>query len=485
MRVPLESPGIQSRLATPVAVALLLLSPAAGQDAKPERLSAPEAAAQKDADKLIKDLFKEEYAKKTAADRIALAKKLLEQAQGTKDDAATRYVLLREANAVAAQAGELTTALKAADEMAQAYKVDGLSIKADTLAAAAKAAKTPDDVGRIANAYLKLSKEATDADDYAAADKATSAAAAQAKKGQNLLLINRAAARSKEVTDLKSRFDKLRKHKETLTSNPEDPVANLEIGQYECFTQGNWEVGLPLLAKGSDAALKDLAGRDLAGSAIPAEQATLGDDWWDLAEKRTGGAREQIRRRSALWYEKAVPKLIGLSLTKTDKRLVELRTEALHRGTWTDVSDPKLYGLNTKTLTVPAGEIVKLTKPPEGEFDGFTIRAKIPPGKSNEIRIEYEKGVRALVVYHKGGQVQSAKLEASTWRSEVMTLVPAKEEYLFTVLITDGEFVGYLDTKEFFRIPSSREAFSPLELHVFGSRTGEVIFDQVRLRKRQ
>ena len=370
--------------------------------------------------------------------------------------------------------------------MGKLFKVDLLALKSETLTAAIKSAKTSEELIPIVSAYLKLSKEATDVDDFAAAEKAASAAAAHARKSQNLLLVNRAAARVKEIGDLKSKHDKVRKMKETLAANPEDPAANLEVGQYECFTKGNWAVGLPFLAKGADAGFKDLAVRDLAGSTSPADQVQIGDGWWDAAEKRPPGAREELRRRAMTWYEKAVGKLSGLALTKTERRLFELKSEVLGRGTWLDIADPKLYGQNGKIVTLTAGTAVRLTKPPEGEFDGLMVRIKLTAGKASDFRIQYEAKGKALVVYHKDGQVQSAKLEGNTWQSEVMTLCPGKDEYVFHVLINEGEYVGFLDTREFFRIPTPRQALTlPFEMLVFNAKSSDVTLDQIKMRRRQ
>ena len=50
---------------------------------------------------------------------------------------------------------------------------------------------------------------------------------------------------------------------EKLKTNPDDPQANLALGRYRCFAKGDWEAGLPLLAKSGDAALASLAKKAL------------------------------------------------------------------------------------------------------------------------------------------------------------------------------------------------------------------------------
>jgi hypothetical protein len=92
----------------------------------------------------------------------------------------------------------------------------------------------------------------------------------------------------------------------------------------ECFTKGNFDIGLPMLAKGSDETLRTLAQKDLAGPETMPEQAALGDAWWARAEKETGVSRQRIRERAAHWYSRAVKETTGLTRVRMERRLEEL-----------------------------------------------------------------------------------------------------------------------------------------------------------------
>src|SRR5579863_9872177 len=72
----------------------------------------PDPAAQKEIEKTLRDIFKAEYQKRAPADRLALAEKLKEQAQGSKDDPPTQYVLGSEARDLYLEGGDLASALK-------------------------------------------------------------------------------------------------------------------------------------------------------------------------------------------------------------------------------------------------------------------------------------------------------------------------------------------------------------------------------------
>ncbi len=103
----------------------------------------------------------------------------------------------------------------------------------------------------------------------------------------------------------------------------DDPKANLMIGQELCFGQGDWDSGLKLMARGSDADLRSLAEKDLASPTAAAEQMAVGDGWWDVAQNETGLPRAHVATRSAYWYQKARGSVSGLTAVKLDQRIRE------------------------------------------------------------------------------------------------------------------------------------------------------------------
>lgn len=140
-----------------------------------------------------------------------------------------------------------------------------------------------------------------------------------------------------------------------LKADPKDAEANLELGKYYGLIKHHWDKAIPYLAKGSDAALKGLAERDLAGPRDTLPQVALADAWWDLAAKEQDPARLALQVRAAFWYDKAIGQLTGLSHTKAQKRLDQV---AERQGATTPVA----------TGPVPVGEIKK--------FEGHTDEVK-------------------------------------------------------------------------------------------------------------
>ena len=93
----------------------------------------------------------------------------------------------------------------------------------------------------------------------------------------------------------------------TVKTNSTDPEANLVVGKYRCFQQGEWDKeGLWGLIKGSDVALKELATAEMRKPKSPEEQKKLGDGWWDLAGNTAGLVWKGSQQRAIFWYKKAV-----------------------------------------------------------------------------------------------------------------------------------------------------------------------------------
>src|SRR5204862_5799174 len=91
-----------------------------------------------------------------------------------------------------------------------------------------------------------------------------------------------------------------------------------------CFFRSDWAGGLPALARGSDAGLKTLAARELAGAETADAQASLGDGWWEMAQRSAGGpVKSAMLAHAADWYAKAAPNLDGLAKAKVEKRIDE------------------------------------------------------------------------------------------------------------------------------------------------------------------
>src|SRR5439155_13217814 len=124
-----------------VVVLLVCIGPALAQRDKPpaNRLPVPDEAAVEQAEKLVREVYKDDFAKKKAAEQIEFARKLLKAADETLDNPAAKFVLYREASHVAVRAGDVGVALEAAGALAQSFAVKPPEVQLGVLEAAEKA----------------------------------------------------------------------------------------------------------------------------------------------------------------------------------------------------------------------------------------------------------------------------------------------------------------------------------------------------------
>lgn len=452
---------------------------------EPARRPVPDAAAQKEAEKLIREVFKDDFAKKAPADKVALATKLIEQGAGSTEDAA-KFVLLREARDLAAGAGDPTVAFQALDALTKAFQVDAIKLRSSTLTAVAANAKTPEEISGLARSYLKVADDAVSAEDFDEALKAVDLAAAQAKRSKDVGLASKAAARKKEMFELRDRSRSVQKARDTLEKSPDDAAANFAVGQYECLVKGDWATGLPRMARGAGP-LRALAERDLVSPTDAGEKASIGDGYLEASEKETGIVRENLRARALHWYESALAGLAGLNKAKVEKRIPELRLERF-KGIWIEVTDPKAFGLEGAVgapfvLTPPPNgyKDAPLMKPPPGDFDGVSVRIRAGETSDANALLHYERNKRSFLVDHKDIEVRRLRME-SKWVREWYARVEKRTAYMFTILIESGEYVFYVDGKE---VTREKTPFTRLISLSLQADYGPVTFDQFKLRKKE
>jgi choice-of-anchor C domain-containing protein len=307
-------------IATLIALLTFSTAPSIGQE-KGKKAPAPDKAAQEQAEKLVKELFKKEYAKEDPDDLTALAADLLKEGEKTKDDPAVRFVLFRESANIAARAGDVDAAFRALSILAEEFEVDGVSLRVVALTRAAPAVKTAEAHQDLAEAGLELIDEAVANENFEAGLSALKVAEGSADKAKSQALAGRVKERGKELREIVKEFEAVRTARAKLKDAPDDAAANLVVGKFLCLREGDWDRGLSYLAKGTDAKLKTAAATDLAKPAKAAKQVEAAEGWWDLAQAEQGTAKTLLQERACYWYSQALPQLTGLIKTKVEKRL--------------------------------------------------------------------------------------------------------------------------------------------------------------------
>ncbi len=292
----------------------------------PKRLAVPDPAARERIKKDIREIFEDEFAAATTpAKKAALAKTLYSQSRASSDDPDSRFVLLSEACDLSAQAGDVSGAMQIVDTMQEHYGIKPLSVKIFVLKTATESMPSGSSgqrAGRaIVDAAMALADEYAGQDDYETASGFADLAMNAARKTKNSSLIQPLTAKQREFNRMKARFASIKKARNTLSANPDDPAANLTVGRWYCFSRDDWAKGLPLLVKGDDVELAEVAEKEMDAPTDPSAQVALADGWYGQAEKENGELKSAIQSRAKFWYNQAFPSLEGLEKVKVKKRL--------------------------------------------------------------------------------------------------------------------------------------------------------------------
>ena len=348
----------------PICFCLTLFAAAAllAQEAT-KKATIPDDNAQSQALTLIREVYKDDYSQATTPEKKGeLAKKLLEKAGDSKDDATNQFVMLRVAKELAVQAGDAETAFQAVDEMANGFPVDALEMKVAVLAKVVPVVKDPEELKQLAEMALSVMNLAIGEDKHDLAKRLGPLVLSAAQRAKDKDLVKQVQASVRSVNEAAKAFQEAKAAMKTLEEQPTDPDANLAVGKYLCFTKGNWKRGRAMLALGSDAVLKALAMKEMGGEADAAEQVKLGDGWWGQAEKEKGTTKQNLEGRARYWYEKALPELTGLMKDKVEKRVAS--TEGTEVATAEPPSHP---GTRKPVMAQEKGTPVKPGK------DGWTV----------------------------------------------------------------------------------------------------------------
>ncbi len=277
----------------------------------------------KQAKKQVVETFRDDiFSAKDPTSLRELAKKLMEQTADSRSDRAVQYALLDLARQAALKAKDWTTAFDAIDKMAEAFDINRNAMKGEILTNVAKNMKTPVGYQIIAEKALEVAAEAIKDNDFDTATNMAKLALSEAGKYRSKDLSQQARNCLRDAEQAKKAFADVEEATETLKSKPNDPKANTLVGKYACFVKGDWEHGLPMLAKGDDEKLSELAQQDLKEPTKCDGQVMLADSWYDLPG--SSATKKRIQLRAAHWYWLAASEAAGLTKTKVERRMKSL-----------------------------------------------------------------------------------------------------------------------------------------------------------------
>lgn len=325
-----EAPKVPAKTPATAPPAVTAPAPAPVAAKKAALLPVPDEPTQAAALDTLREVFKDDYGKRKAADRLALAQTLLERGKHPAQPANERFAALREAGDLAAKLGEVDLALAAADELVKAFAVPAHEETGRALSAVTPNLADPAAAQTAAFAMLSLIDSCIAADDYALAVRLSKDCETIARKLRDQAIIARAKTLSERSKELHDEFAKLGELRDLLGDMTSE--GHRRLGQFLCLFKNDWLPGLLHLAAGDDKEWGDLARSDLAAHVSndkpgsDGSQAVAAAEAWRTraGDLPRGTQRESGQLRALTWYRRALPLLTGLAKSKVEKRINEL-----------------------------------------------------------------------------------------------------------------------------------------------------------------
>lgn len=326
-----------------VALFLALTMPhmAAAQfgDAFPQDAAAAPGAASDDADSAAKrrpgdsaiaaaraklrSVFSQEFSAANAPDKKrGLATMLHEEAQKTSNPA-EMFALLDESAKLSIDAGDTQQGFDSFRTLERTFGVDTFPDRVEALVKVA-GRTDPSNAETLCTLALQLASIAEQRDDEERANKCFSVAASLARKTKDQQLVRQVTQKTTDFRDRMKAARETDKLLERYRQSPSDPDVCLKVGSHLCFENDDWESGLPLLSKGSDAALARIVRGEPAASRSPQAAIAVADQWAEWGSQQKAASKAGAARRAAYFYAKALGSLSGLERASVEKRLKAL-----------------------------------------------------------------------------------------------------------------------------------------------------------------
>ena len=378
---------------------ILLLSVSLGfADELEMRAEVPDENAQAEKVSLIHEIYRSDYeSAQSREQKLRFAQKLYQVGLDTKNDLTGRFVLLRIARDIAIEQRDPVITIRAIDTMNETFQIDTLQMKVASLTTIADAARMRSEQKEVAAELIALIDQCVISDRYAIAEPLPEIAVNAALRARDNSLRLAALTRQDDLVELARDYKRIANSLEALTVNADAPEANLAVGKFYCFSKGDWARGLPMLAVGTDEALKSLAEQELAQ---PANALALGDGWWEFAESTNEREKQSIREHAAMWYAKAIPDLSGLNKARIQRRIQEAGLQR-NDGTANAHSAPQFaLALDGKTSYVSVNTL---------RYDGrypitveAIVKVDVPPKTTGVICGTYDDAGLGLAILKNG-----------------------------------------------------------------------------------
>ena len=401
----------------------------------------------------------------TPSEKRSLAEELRKLARNSSELPHEQFVLLRKATELAADGGDLASALASLSVILEEYEIDSLTARQEIIARFAKIAVSSSDFELLVGAENKLIRDGRRAGRYREALEIAEFLNDTCQKSGGLKWRKAVVETRNDLRLLHQEFLAVDTAWATLMTEPDNAAANLRAGRWLCLERNDWPVGLPLIVKSRHATLAPAAEQDLAAPTVSEEILACADRWHEL------GMASEVDRgllvRAAYWYQLALPLASGLAKAKIDKRLEDIRgrpelAERLDDGAWRPPSGSTIAGGPPLAIAPFDSSQAKVHQAVWARHLGTTIERTnsvdgklilIPPGEfllgSNDEQVE-----AALLVAEKLNANDQIKTRIATAEQPQHRVVIDKPFYLGATEVTIGQFrrfaaaTGYITEDE-------------------------------------
>jgi hypothetical protein len=274
----------------------------------------------------LREVFAAEFTAATTAEKKRRLAETLAAESSKTSNPAEICALLDESGRLAIDAGDAELAFSSIDALGRKFSVDTFGTRFDALVKmAGKVA--PSQAESLAETAISLASLAEEREDHTKVTKCLAVAAGLARKSKNQRLVQRVVQLGSEVRDRQKAAKETARLLDKLRTSPDDPDVCLEVGSHLCFENGDWQSGLPLLAKGSDETLARIlrSERTVTGAA---QAVAVADQWVAWGNQQKPAAKAGAYQRANEYYSKSLPSLNGLERAAVEKRMRALGDSA-------------------------------------------------------------------------------------------------------------------------------------------------------------
>lgn len=275
------------------------------------RQSVPKAGAIAEAQRKLRLIYSAKIADAKEDDqKAALAREMLANAQRMEGDSTGVYALQTAALRLAIGGGDPSTLIRIIDQRVARFEVDAYEENAKGMLEFGRSAASRDPEEFRSDALLHRTVRVIHAgiqdNDFVRASELAQIAYRFTDQDPKETIPRLIRSLRPMLTTAQREYTSALKHLAAYRKDPSKHDSGAALGRFLCFFKGDWEKGLPLLAKDENGQLRRIAREDIGGAADDRSQAAIGDAWWELSERARGGAyRTAARGRAMHWYRQA------------------------------------------------------------------------------------------------------------------------------------------------------------------------------------